>query len=105
IYRRDEYKTAGVPVVSVARGVPHTKRLILIYTVLFSATALTLPLFSEVGIVYTCAMALICVTWLAIAIFGLGARDNARWARANFRYSLWVVLAMCVLFVIGPVLP
>ncbi|RXZ87884.1 protoheme IX farnesyltransferase [Agromyces atrinae] len=105
IYRRDEYKAAGVPVISVSRGIEHTKRQILLYTVLFAASALALPLFGGVGITYTVVMGIVSLVWIVIAIRGLRATDDAQWARGNFRYSLWVVLIMCAMFAIGPVLP
>ncbi|WP_269216549.1 heme o synthase [Microbacterium sp. cx-55] len=105
IYRRDEYAAAGVPVVSVTRGIPHTKRLIVLYTALFSVSTLALPLVASVGIVYTVVMGAVCVAWMGIALAGLRTRDDERWARGNFRFSLWVVMIMCAAFVVGPLLP
>lgn len=105
IYRRDEYAAAGVPVISVSRGIRHTKRMILAYTVLFGISSLALPLFGAVGVVYTVVMGFVCTVWVGIAIAGLGTRDDDRWARSNFRFSLWVVLIICGMFVVGPVLP
>lgn len=105
IYRRDEYAAAGVPVVTVTRGIAYTKRLIFVYTILFSAAALALPLFGGVGVVYTVVMGLLCAGWLGIAYAGFRTPDDALWVRRNFRYSLWVVLVMSAMFAVGPILP
>lgn len=105
IYRRKEYKAAGIPVVSVVKGVDFTKILILIYTLAFSLSAISLALFGYTGIIYLVVMGALCLYWLKIGIDGLKTADNDRWARRMFKFSLVMILAVCALLPLGALLP
>lgn len=105
IYRRHEYANAGVPVITVARGVGFAKRQILIYTVLFVITSLLLYAFGYVGWVYLVVMAAAGAAWIGLGIGGLRTTNDDHWARRMFRLSLVVLLTLCVMFVVGPILP
>ncbi|TWP38586.1 heme o synthase [Leekyejoonella antrihumi] len=105
IYRRDEYARAGVPVISVVKGIPHTIREILAYTVAFVVATLLLPVFGYVGIVYTVVMGALGIYWIWIGTLGLRAADPGAWARRMFRFSMVMILALCVMVAVGPVLP
>lgn len=105
IYRRHEYARADVPVMSVARGVAFTKRQILLHTVLFVITSLLLQVFGYVGWTYSVVMAAVGAWWIGLAISGLRGTNDDQWARTMFRFSLAVLLILCVMFVVGPILP
>ncbi|MFC4224816.1 heme o synthase [Lysinibacter cavernae] len=108
IYRHDEYERAGVPVISVVRGIQHTKIQIFVYTVLFVVSTLLLQPFGYVGWVYTAVMGALGVYWIAIGIVGLSPSSkeaDEHWARKMFRFSLVMVLALCLMVSIGPILP
>ena len=105
IYRHDEYARAGVPVISVVRGIPNTTLQILIYTIGFVVSTLLLPVFGYVGFVYTTVMGLLGAYWIWLGIVGLNAADPAAWARRMFRYSLVMILVYCIMVSVGPVLP
>ncbi|QAY60446.1 protoheme IX farnesyltransferase [Microbacterium protaetiae] len=105
IYRRDEYARAGVPVISVVRGNRRTVWEILVYTVLFVASSMLLPLFGYVGITYTVVMGLLGLAWIVLGIAGLRARDVVAWSHQMFRGSMVMILALCVMVAIGPLLP
>jgi protoheme IX farnesyltransferase len=97
IYRRAEYKAAGIPVISVAKGVPSAKRAILLYIVAFMIASLCLALAGYVGWIYVVIMALMSVIWLVVGVKGLHAPDSDSWARMMFRYSLIVTLVFSIL--------
>lgn len=97
IYRRAEYKAAGIPVISVAKGVETAKRAILLYIVAFMIAALCLALAGYVGWIYVVVMALMSVIWLVVGVKGLRAPDSDSWARMMFRYSLIVTLVFSIL--------
>jgi len=50
IYRRKEYKAAGIPVISVIRGVKRTKQEIFIYTLLFVISTLLLTILGSASL-------------------------------------------------------
>jgi len=106
IYRRDEYKAAGVPVITVKKSIAYTKQRIFGYAVLFLLSALLLTSFHYTGYAYTIAMTLTGAYWLITAFNGFkpGAQDDA-WARKMFHASINVLLIYSVLIAVGPLLP
>lgn len=105
IYRRQEYARAGVPVISVVKGERTTAVHILVYTLAFVVVSLLLPVFGYVGLVYTVIMAALGGWWIYLGVLGLRAADPATWARRMFRFSLVMILALCVMVSVGPFLP
>ncbi|GAA3599403.1 heme o synthase [Klugiella xanthotipulae] len=107
IYRHDEYKSAGIPVISVTRGIRNTVVQIFVYTIAFAVSTLLLPACGYVGYTYTAVMGALCLYWLWIAVVGLRTppAGTEAWARRMFRFSLVIILALCLLLSVGPVLP
>jgi protoheme IX farnesyltransferase len=105
IYRRDEYARAGIPVISVVRGVTNTTIQIFVYTVAFVIVTLLLPAFGYVGIVYAVVMGALGVWWIVLGLTGLGNADAVGWSRKMFRFSLVMILALCLMLAVGPILP
>jgi len=105
IYRRDEYSRAGIPVISVVRGVKNTIVQILIYTIAFVAATMLLFAFGYTGVVYAIVMGALGLSWIGLGVAGLRTADAATWARRMFRFSLVIVLALCLMVSIGPILP
>ncbi|HET8709475.1 MAG TPA: heme o synthase [Candidatus Saccharimonadales bacterium] len=106
IYRHDEYKAAGVPVMSVVAGIRSTKIQIYIYTVLFVACTLLLTILGYTGFVYLFVMAALGGYWLWLAAIGLqvqSEKTNA-WARRMFHFSLIMLLAFSAMLPIGALL-
>ncbi len=105
IYRRDEYKKAGVPVISVVKGIAHTKLQIFWYTLAFVVATLSLSVFGYTGIVYTLVMALLGGYWLGLGWKGLRASDSDAWSRQMFRFSLIILLSFSALISVDVLLP
>ncbi|NVM94945.1 heme o synthase [Arthrobacter wenxiniae] len=105
IYRRDEYARAGVPVISVARGVAHTNVRILAYAVAFGVVALLPQPAGLAGWSYTAVMGPLCIGWVAAAVRGLAAEPAEAWARLMFRYALVMMAALSIMLAVGPRLP
>lgn len=105
VYRREEYKQAGVPVISVVRGITQTKWQILFYTVSFVVSTLLLGLFGYAGVAYMVAMALLGIYWIMLGVKGIRAKDSSAWARKMFRFSLIILLAFCLLISVDAFLP
>ncbi|WP_051701860.1 heme o synthase [Mycetocola saprophilus] len=105
VYRRDEYAEAGIPVISVVNGIKNTKTQIFWYTLAFVVSTLLLPVFGHVGIIYTVVMGALGLYWLWIGFLGFRAKDDDAWAHRMFRFSLIMILALCLMLSIGPIIP
>ena len=73
LYMNDDYSRAGVPMMTVARGKPHTRRLILGYTLVLVPVSLAVAFTSIGGALYL-AVALALNLWF----LGLAARVSRR---------------------------
>ncbi|HET7629981.1 MAG TPA: heme o synthase [Candidatus Saccharimonadales bacterium] len=104
IYRKNEYKKAGVPVISVVRGVERTKLEIFIYTVAFVASSLALTLTGYTGWVYFIVMLLLGGYWLILGVHGLAKSAGDAWAKSMFRFSLVILIAFSFLISIDNLL-
>lgn len=91
IFRRHEYAKAGLPVLTVAKGVPAAKRHILISLVGFLVAAPTLGLLGYAGPFYTVVMAIVAAGWLGMAIYFQSRDDSDKWAKRIFGYSLLIL--------------
>jgi heme o synthase len=105
IFRAKEYAAAGVPVITVVKGIPHTVREIFAYTAAFVATTLALTFIGATGWTYSIIMAGLGAYWLRLAIAGLRAPDQIAWSRRMFRWSLIILLAFCGLVSFDAYLP
>lgn len=105
IYRRKEYAAAHIPVMSVVRGVQHTKRQILAYTALFVVSTLLLSVLGYTGWLYFIVMAAAGIYWLKLAIDGQATKNSDAWARRMFHWSLLILLLLCAMLSVGSLLP
>ncbi len=105
IYRRDEYKAAGVPVISVVKGIQHTKRQIFAYLLAFTVSVVLLTAAGYTGYVYLVVMTALCIYWLWLGTKSLNTKDNDFWSRKVFRHSLVVLLAFSLLISVDAWLP
>jgi len=105
MYRYEDYKAAKLPVLSVKSSSFITKLNITGFTVGFIACSLLLSAYGYTGYIYAVAASLIGLAWLAQAVKGFSAPDDAAWARQMFKFSLLVITAFCVLIPLGSHLP
>ncbi len=108
IYRQKEYAKAGVPVMTVVKGVQNTKVQIFVYTILYVISTVLLTPLGYTGWVYFVAMLLLGLWWLKIGWGAFrvpeGPKSDA-WARRMFHFSLIVLLALSAALPLGPLLP
>lgn len=105
IYRRDEYQKAKVPVMSVVKGVRHTKQQILGYLVAFFVATLSLSIAGYTGGVYFVVMFVLCLYWLWLGVNSLKSTKDNYWSRKVFRHSLIILLVFSFLISIDAWLP
>ncbi|MDO8335970.1 MAG: heme o synthase [Candidatus Saccharibacteria bacterium] len=105
IYRRKEYAAAKIPVMSVVKGVQSTKVQILIYMLAFTVVTLGLGLFGYTGYIYLLVMTLLCLRWVWIALQGFTTKDDNKWAKSVFKFSLIVLVVFSILISIDAWIP
>src|SRR5262249_60734104 len=87
LYRRDDYARAGLPMLPVTHGEPETRRQILLYTIVLSASTLAVAPLAGLGPLYTVSAAALG----AIFIFGaerLRRAPSVPHAQPVFPYSI-----------------
>jgi protoheme IX farnesyltransferase len=94
IFRRDDYKRADIPVLSVARGVEATKQQIVAYTALFVLACVLLGFYGGLNLLGTLVITLAGAYWLYTSL--LPVVDSSKWALGMFHRSLAVLLIVCL---------
>lgn len=105
IYRREEYAAAGLPVISVIKGVRYATIHIFMYTILFVLFSILISLTGYTGLTYLVVMAVIGAYWLWLGMEGLRSKHPEAWARRMFKFSLTALLVFCALISVDAWLP
>lgn len=100
IFRYQDYKAAGIPVLPVARDLRSAKRQIVVYIVIFAVVALMLSVAGYTGYGYFAVAFGMSLYWLYLAVKGFDATDDIRWARRVFGFSILIVTALSVMMAI-----
>ncbi len=98
IKRCEEYRKAGIPMLPVVAGITVTKRQMVFYVL--ALIPISLLLSPVLGPVYTIVTAMLGAGWLALAIYGFLIKDDMKWARLMFLYSLNYLTIFFILIVI-----
>jgi len=101
MYRFDDYKAAGLPVLPVKKGFRAAKIQIVLYVMAFITANILLSAFGYAGYVYLTVMTLLGLAWLWFGFKGFSAADDKRWARQMFLYSLIIILALSAMLAVG----
>ena len=102
LYRSDDYRRAGVPMLPVVAGPRETKRQMLVYTLVLVPVALAPTLLGAVGWLYGAVALALSVAFIGHAVAVWRAPDDRRGhgaARRMFKFSL---LYLAVLFAALP---
>jgi heme o synthase len=95
--RVEEYRAAGIPMLPVIKGFKATKRSIFLWV----TALLPLPFFlPELGIPFLVLATALNVGWLALGVYLLKLKDDIKWAKLMFVYSLQYLTVMFVAMVI-----
>jgi len=101
LFRQQDYLSAGLPVISVKRGVRATQKLIKLYIVLFFIVVMLFSLLSYTGVIFSLALAAVSVWWFLKAYKTTAIRESEKWARSVFKSSLIVLVVFCVFVSFG----
>lgn len=100
IFRFDDYAAAGIPVQPVRLGVAAAKRHIVYYILAFVLVAAMLTFGGYTGYAYLAVAGISGLYWLNIAVAGYRAVDDARWARRVFAFSIYTIMALCLMMAV-----
>ncbi|MEH7382384.1 heme o synthase [Bacillus sp. JJ1533] len=95
--RVEEYRAAGVPMLPVVHGFAMTKRQIMIWILCL----LPLPFYMfSLGGLFVVIATLLNIGWLILGIKGFKMKDDIKWAKQMFVYSLNYLTIMFVTMII-----
>ncbi|HSW87796.1 MAG TPA: heme o synthase [Candidatus Saccharimonadales bacterium] len=96
IYRLNDYSAALLPILPVKNGIFITKIHMLLYTIAFVITTLALTWFGYTGFIYFVIAALLGLLWIGLSIKGFWTKDNKKWAKKMFLFSLIILTLLCI---------
>jgi len=96
IYRLKDYTGASIPLFPIKKGLLTTKIHMVLYITLFIAASVMLTILGYTGYAYLIVVVLLGITWLVLCIKGFKCKNDQRWARQMFIFSLVIVTALCV---------
>lgn len=105
IFRLNDYKEAGLPILPVVRGIQITKIHMFICMILFLISVVSLSFAGYAGNVFLIVMTILGAYWILLGIKGFNAKDDPKWARKVFGFSLIILMSMSVLMSLNVVLP
>lgn len=101
MYRLDDYIAASVPVLPIKRGIYITKVHMLLYIIAFLISTCMLTLWGYTGYAYLIVVGLLGLSWLLLCIKGFKDSDDRLFGRQMFRFSLVVIMMLCVMISIS----
>lgn len=99
LYKNEEYKNAGIPMMPVVAGSQATRRLILIYTIALVLVSFIPMTIGMMGLIYCIGMALLSAKFLEYSYL-LYQEYSEELARKNFKFSLLYLFGLFMLMVV-----
>lgn len=97
IFRFKDYQAASIPVLPVVRGIKTAKHHILGYILAFIPATLALSLAGYAGIGYFVVALVMGIYWLYLGLEGYRARDDEKWAKRVFGFSIVMITALSIM--------
>ena len=98
VYRFDDYKNAGIPILPVARSILRTKIESLIYVVLFTISMNALYVYGYTNWLYLVILNALCIYWFYIGVLGFKAENDQLWAKRFFLFSVILITLVSLCF-------
>ncbi|MBQ4944914.1 protoheme IX farnesyltransferase [Acinetobacter baumannii] len=98
IYRFDDYKNAGIPILPVARSIYRTKIECVIYILLFAAVLNGLYCFGYTNVFFLITFNALSAYWFYLSIIGFKAENDQLWAKRFFLYSVILITLLSLSF-------
>lgn len=103
IYRKSDYESAGLPVMSVSRGIDEARKHIVAYIVLLLGVVSLFTLFGYTSYIFLVIMLGVIGYWLLIS--GRRQASSEHWAGKMFGFSLTALLVFCIALSIDHYIP
>ncbi|WP_180114054.1 heme o synthase [Acinetobacter sp. YH12063] len=98
VYRFDDYKNAGIPILPVARSIHRTKVESLVYVILFCITMNGLYFYGYANWIYMIVLNALSLYWIYLTIQGFKAEDDQVWAKQYFMFSVKLITVISLIF-------
>ncbi|WP_180035271.1 MULTISPECIES: heme o synthase [unclassified Acinetobacter] len=98
VYRFDDYKNAGIPILPVARSIHRTKVESLVYVILFCITMNGLYFYGYANWIYMIVLNALSLYWIYLTIQGFKAEDDQIWAKQYFMFSVKLITVISLIF-------
>lgn len=105
MFRLEDYKAAGLPVLPLRVGMQPTKLQIVLYILGFIFAILLLRVAAASSTTYIIVMVALGLIWLLMGMKGFSYGDATKWAKKMFKFSLIVITAFSILIGADFVLP
>ncbi len=96
IFRLEDYKAAFIPILPIKSGLHTTKIQMVLYIVAFMLIASLLTVFGYTDTWFLIIATVLSLCWLIIGILGFKAKNDKIWARNMFKFSLIVIIGICL---------
>jgi heme o synthase len=100
IRRLEDYKEAGYPLLPVVKGIHPTKISMMRYVVPLVPFSMLLYTYNYVGMFYLIASTLLGLAWVFMCLRGFGAKDEIRWSKGVFLFSINYLTVLFIIMVI-----
>jgi len=101
IRRMEEYRAAGFQILPDVKGVHRTKIQMIPYVVLLIPVSLLLYFMDYVGVYYFVVALVLGVLWLLLCLSGFVTKDDDRWAKRTFIFSINYLLITFVVMILN----
>jgi len=98
IYRFNDYKNAGIPILPVARSIYRTKIECVIYILLSAAVLNGLYCFGYTNVFFLITFNALTAYWFYLSIIGFKAENDQLWAKRFFLYSVILITLLSLSF-------
>ncbi len=103
IRRKEEYRSAGFPLLPVVKGVLRTKIQMVPYVVVIIPTTMLLYAYDYVGRLYLITSMTIGLIWLGYCLAGFFVKNQEIWAKKTFMVSIYYLMILFVVMVIDTI--
>lgn len=103
VMRKEDYRRAGFKILPVVRGVRRTKWQMVPYVLLLLPAGALLSLYGYTGVIFLAVSLVTGAVWLAVVLRGLFVKDDARWAKQAFLFSIYYLMIVSLFMVVDTV--
>lgn len=102
LYRLDDFKAAGLPILPLSKSISYTKKAMFAYTLAFTCVALMPTLLGYTGWVYFAVALILSLLWLYFCFQGFTTQEDRPWARKVFLFSILNITLLSLFMLNGP---